>query len=133
MELRELKLKNRKTCDCGHEFSNADIQPPIIINKDHKFYGGRVEYYVKSKCPKCGEEVYLLLEAYDNKYRVIDIGTEKAAKRGITKEEYDEAIDKEMSENKNEEEIKEVQFKCEKCGREFKSKSGLASHSRKCQ
>lgn len=122
MELRELKLKNRKTCDCGHEFSNADIQPPIIINKDHKFYGGRVEYYVKSKCPKCNAEVYLLLEAYDNKYRVIDIGVEKetAAKKEIVKEEIKE-------------EIKSEGFICEKCGREFKSKSGLASHSRKCQ
>ena len=42
MNIRELKLRNKKVCDCGHEFSNDDIQPPIIKNEDHRFYGGRI-------------------------------------------------------------------------------------------
>ena len=132
MELRDLALMNRKTCTCGHEFSNADIQPPIIINKDYRFYGGRVEYYMKTKCPKCGKEVYLLLEAYDNKYRVIDIGIDPNAAYEVVEEpkiQEDVVIEEQPEESK---EIPEG-FICDKCGREFKSKSGLTSHQRKCK
>lgn len=113
MNIRELKLRNKKICDCGHEFSNADIQPPIIKNTDYRFYGGRVEYYTKVKCKECGKEVYLFLESYDNKYRVIDTAEE-------IKEETAEV---KVQDN----------YKCDKCGRDFKNKQGLSAHSRKCQ
>lgn len=130
MELRDLILKHRKTCDCGHEFSNQDIQPPIIMNKDYKYYGGRVECYVKTKCPNCGQEVYILLESYDNKYRVIDIAEDpnkpEAIEEPIVEEKQEETIEK------TQEEIQEG-FICDNCGREFKSKSGLTSHKRKCK
>ena len=129
MDLRALKLRNRKTCDCGHEFTNQDVRPPIIINKDYRYYGGRVECYTKAICPKCGQEVYLLLESYDNRYRVIDIGTDS---KPIIFEEPIQEVPKEESKEEMQEVKEETQFKCEKCGREFKSKSGLASHSRKC-
>lgn len=116
MNIRELKLRNKKVCDCGHEFSNDDIQPPIIKNEDHRFYGGRVEYYTKVKCKECGKEVYLFLEAYDNKYRVID-----------TAEGEQEVMEADTTVEMQEE------YKCEKCDRVFKNKQGLSAHSRKCQ
>ena len=121
MNLRELKLIGRKGC-CNHIFTAKDITS-IHTNTDYHFYGGRVEYYSIARCPKCGQEVVLLLEAYDNSYRVVDIAIEKYNKKPkieiITKQEL-------ASKESN-------KLICPKCKREFKSKSGLTSHMRKCQ
>ena len=113
LRIRDLKLRNKKECDCGHEFSNADIKPPIVKNTDYRFYGGRIEYYTKTQCPKCKKEIYLFLEAYDNKYLVIDTAEEKCTNK-TTKIEGNKYI-------------------CDKCRKEFKNKRGLTAHKRKCQ
>lgn len=134
MDLRALKLRNRKTCDCGHEFTNQDVKPPIVMNKDYRYYGGRVECYTRAICPECGQEYYLLLESYDNKYRVIDIAADSNKPEVIEKPQEEQIIEEKQEETSEEiqEEIQEG-FICDNCGREFKSKSGLASHKRKCK
>lgn len=109
MNLRELTVKNTKKCDCGYEFSVKDITT-LEKNNDYRFYGGRVEYYTKTKCPRCNKEVILFLEAYDNSYRVIDI-----AENG----------------NIDENEVVEDNI-CPNCKRSFKNQSGLRLHQRKC-
>ena len=109
MDLRELIVKNSKKCDCGYEFSIKDIKE-LEKNNDYRYYGGRVEYYTKTKCPKCNKEVILYLEAYDNSYRVIDIAENKNTE----------------PENTNNEII------CPNCKRSFKSQSGLRLHQKSC-
>ena len=146
MNLRELKLLNSKTC-CGYEFTANDITK-IEINKDYKFYGGRVQYYTITKCPKCHKEVVLLLEAYDNSYRVIDIAiakeiTEsKAIKRieEISKEWKGKDITGTVEMSAKDEELAEViseaikeKFICPNCNREFKTKAGLGKHIKSCK
>lgn len=109
MNLRELIVKNSKKCDCGYEFSVKDITK-LEKNQDYRYYGGRVEYYTKTKCPKCNKEVILYLEAYDNSYRVIDIAENKNTG---TKEQSNEII-------------------CPNCQRSFKNQSGLRLHQKSC-
>ena len=123
MLLREMKLRNSNKCNCGHEFSHKDIKPPIIQNTDYNFYGGRVKYYIKTKCPKCKKEVYLLLENYNNRdgYKVIDVAE-------------DEQINTEVNSYKKIEESGNTeQFICDKCGKVCANKAGLTAHKRKCK
>ena len=119
VNLRELKLKGKIICDCGHVFT-ADNITELVQNNDYQFYGGRVAYYSKAKCPNCKKEVVLLLESYDCSYRVIDIGEE------IKHTEFEEEI-----ENEKQEEISN-EIICPKCKRAFKTKSGLKIHEKSC-
>lgn len=114
MKLRELIVKNTKKCDCGYEFSIKDITT-LEKNNDYRYYGGRVEYYTKAKCPRCNKEVILFLEAYNNSYRVIDIAEVKNTSIKEIKEK--EVIEGNI---------------CSNCKRSFKSQSGLRLHQRKC-
>ena len=125
MNLRELKLLNSKTC-CGYEFTANDITK-IEINKDYKFYGGRVQYYTVTQCPKCHKEVVLMLEAYDNSYRVIDIGLTGR------KEEVEEAKEIVVQHTAIEEKPVEEKFICPNCNKEFKTKAGLGKHIKSCK
>lgn len=122
--LRELKLRNSKECSCGHEFTANDIVE-LIKNNDYQFYGGRVAFYSKVECPNCHQKVVLLLEPYDNSYRIIDIGEEL-----IEETQYIE------NENSSDNTIDTIEisggFVCEKCGRDFKSKAGLTAHQKSC-
>ena len=129
MDLRKLKLLNKKTC-CGYEFTAKDITS-LFKNDDYRFYGGRIEYYSTAKCPKCGQEVVLLLEAYDNSYRIVDIGinTKITASQAIT------MIDKAVKELTKKDEIMPsmVSFVCPNCKKEFKTKAGLGKHIKSCK
>lgn len=119
MELRNLKLLNSKKCPCGYEFTIKDITK-IEVNTDYRFYGGRIQYYSIAKCPECKQEVVLLLEAYDNSYRIVDIGIDTIV------DEQDEEVVEEVTEQVEEKNV------CAKCNREFKSKAALTNHAKKC-
>lgn len=117
VDLRELKLRNSKTCQCGHEFTANDIVE-LISNKDYQFYGGRVSFYSRVTCPKCSKEQVILLEPYNNTYRVIDIG-----------ELQDEMLANTEKDNVEHDDT----LRCSKCNREFKSIQGLRMHQKSCQ
>lgn len=82
VNLRELKLLGEKVCNCGYEFTANDISN-LVKNEDYQFYGGRVNYYSEIECPNCHNKQILLLEAYNNSYRVIDIGEIPETASGI--------------------------------------------------
>lgn len=111
VNLRDLKLRNDKKCMCGYEFTANDILE-LISNKDYQFYGGRVTFYSRVVCPKCNKEEVILLEPYNNTYRVIDIG------------EFQENIEETQNDNG---------LTCPKCNRTFKSVQGFKMHQKTCQ
>lgn len=121
VNLRELKLRNKTDCSCGHLFVANDISM-LTKNIDFQFYGGRVGYYSELQCPDCKKEVVLLLEPYNCSYRIIDVG-ELPQKSN----EFSQKI----SQNGNDIEKTRV-FKCVKCQREFKTPQGLIAHQRSC-
>lgn len=116
LDLRELKLKNETRCECGHEFAVGDIFK-LERNTDHQFYGGRIDFYTKTRCPECGKEVVLLLQAYNNSYKVIDVCE--------LNESPCESNESSCKSNEN-------ACICEKCGNTFKSIQGLRKHQKKC-
>lgn len=122
VNLRALKLKGKTICDCGHEFKANDITN-LIKNNDYQYYGGRVECYSEIKCPDCKKDLVILLEPYNNSYRVIDVGT--IIDVGIS---GDGIIIKEGIDN-----LETNEFVCDKCHRTFKSKSGLSIHQKSCK
>lgn len=145
MDLNKFRIKNSTKCDCGHEFTIMDAKE-LEKNNDYHYYGGRVEKYSKVRCPKCGKIYLLFIEAINNGYRVFDIAESKAVqvvKPLVKKVMQDAKTTTNASKNKQdaavpvttpkEDLIKVVDgFICNKCGRVFKSKSGLSSHQRKC-
>lgn len=116
VNLRKLKLKGKTICDCGHEFKANDITN-LIKNNDYQYYGGRVECYSEIKCPDCKKDLVILLEPYNNSYRVIDIGI----------------LEDEVTTNKDINNLETDEFVCDKCHRTFKSKSGLSIHQKACK
>lgn len=114
MNLRDLKIRNSKICDCGYEFSAKEIKK-LEKNNDYRYYGGRVQYYTEATCPKCKKNVILYLEAYNNSYRIIDIAEIEAT---IKNEETDKTSN---------------EFICPNCKKSFKNKAGLSVHLRSCK
>lgn len=113
MNVSELKVKNTTICECAYDFCNKDIER-IERNEDTRFYGGRITHYSKSKCPKCSKDVILLLKAENNTYTIVDIAEINTKMKNETNNDVNS------------------RFICSKCKNEFKSKSGLAMHQKKC-
>ena len=136
LELNKLKLKGRTKCDCGYEFTSKDITN-LIKNEDVHYYGGRVEYYCIAICTNCKKEMILMLESYDNTYRIIDIAEniqnvskiEKLSQNNTKNVIKDTESD---SKNVKVQKTNENVVICENCGRTFKSFAGLSSHLKKC-
>ena len=134
VNLRELLLKGRTTCDCGHTFIANDIKG-LMQNKDYQFYGGRVAYYSETICPDCKKECVILLEPYNSTYRVIDIGIDPNKKEIIVEEQKTEQVNTEVNsfeQVEEKEEKKSNEFICPNCKKVLKSKSGLTNHKKSC-
>lgn len=122
MELYKIKVKNKNQCECGHVFTIEERTSDMIKNEDYHFYGGRAEYFANAKCPECGEEYILIIESANNGYKVFDISDKEKQEAEVGPIANNEGSETEVSD----------EFKCEKCNRTFKNKSGLSSHKRKC-
>ena len=66
--------QNLKTtvCDCGEKLSVKNITSPIVKNKVHGFYGGRVTHFAKTTC-QCGKCYKLYLRPFGGSWEVIDM------------------------------------------------------------
>ena len=145
MELSKYRIKNSTKCSCGHEFSIMDAKG-MIANNDYHYYGGRVERYSIVTCPKCGKTYALFIEAVNNGYRVFDIAEDTTKKPVIVKKAVPQDANKAKNAPKKPQDasmpVTETKLvknnpgdnscQCKKCGRIFKSVSGLRSHERKC-
>lgn len=134
MDFKKYKIKNSTKCNCGREFTIMDAKE-IVKNNDYHYYGGRVEQYSVVKCPKCGREHVLFIEAVNNGYRVFDIAEGAKTIKNAPKEKQDALVRTTQEDKSNEQVETQVEGNttiCKKCGRTFKSVSGLRSHERKC-
>ena len=70
-------------CECGHEFGNLDIKPPLKPVLKHGFYGGRVKRLCDAVCPKCKKAYVLYLKQARGGWEVIDMeeGEDKKPKQ----------------------------------------------------
>lgn len=109
MNLQDYTIKNTTKCDCGHEFTLQDIDGLKRIDDD-KFYGGAVKHLSDIKCPECKKETLLFLKQKGQTWKIIGIAQ------------------KDTTIANNSENISNKEFICDKCGKAFKSKSGLSSH-----
>ena len=149
MDLQDYKIKNSTTCDCGYEFTIRDMTELKRIN-DNKFYGGNIKHVSETMCPLCLRKTLLLLKQVGQTYKVVDI----AQKDRPTIEAKTIAIDENASAitehsiygqgakiintqeqtqiNSNEFNTDSNEFICQNCKRVFKTKQGLAVHSKTC-
>ena len=133
VNLRELKLRNKTTCSCGHQFIANDILS-LYTNTDYQFYGGRVKYYSEVHCPECDKDVVILLEPYNCSYRIIDIGefSQKSDHfEGISSQNRKD-LQKTNAVQVKENIENQKNFQCAKCKREFKTPQALIAHQRSC-
>ena len=129
MQLNKLKLRSTTKCDCGHVFSIVDATD-FTKNNDYHFYGGRAEFVANAICPHCKKEYVLMIEAVNNGFRVFDIAEDARAKKNVSKKKQDAPVH--VSKPVELEQKVDDACTCKKCGRIFKSVSGLRSHERKC-
>ena len=131
MDLQNYKIKNSTTCDCVYEFTIRDMTELKRID-DNKFYGGNVKHVSETTCPLCLRKTLLLLKQVGQTYKVIDI----AQKDRPIIETKTIVIDNEGVEqtqiNSNEPNISNNEFICQNCKKVFKTKQGLAVHSKTC-
>ena len=131
MDLQNYKIKNSTTCDCGYEFTIRDMTELKRID-DNKFYGGNVKHVSETTCPLCLRKTLLLLKQVGQTYKVIDI----AQKDRPIIETKIIVIDNEGVEqtqiNSNEFNVANSEFICPNCKKVFKTKQGLAVHSKTC-
>lgn len=123
MDLQDYKIKNSTTCDCGYEFTIRDMTELKRIN-DNKFYGGNIKHVSETMCPLCLRKTLLLLKQVGQTYKVIDIAQKD---KQIVKNNV-----KQMKIDSNEFNTDNNELICQNCKRVFKTKQGLAVHSKTC-
>lgn len=126
MDLQDYKIKNSTKCDCGYEFTIHDLTELKRIN-DNKFYGGNIKHVSETHCPLCLRKTLLLLKQVGQTYKVIDIAQkDRVIKTENTDTTERTQISSETINDTNNELI------CPNCKRVFKTKQGLAVHSKTC-
>lgn len=123
MDLQEYKIKNSIKCDCGYEFTIRDMTELKRIN-DNKFYGGNIKHISETHCPICLRETILLLKQVGQTYKVIDIAQKD---KQIFKDNAEQ-----MKVDSNESNTDSNERTCPNCKKVFKTKQGLAVHSKTC-
>lgn len=142
MNLQDYKIKNSTTCECGYEFTIKNLTKLEKIKQDG-FYGGIVKHFSNCNCPNCKKDTILFLKQVGQTYVVKDIAqkeTEEIAEEVVEEEVvggFEESVEETPTEettvNSNEENINSNEFICPTCKNTFKSKSGLAIHSKTCK
>ena len=135
MDLQDYKIKNSTTCDCGYEFTIRDLTELKRIN-DSKFYGGNIKHVSETHCPLCLRKTLLLLKQVGQTYKIIDIAQKDIATSvEQTKVSNVMNIDTTEPTQIGRETINDTnnELICPNCKRVFKSKQGLAAHSRTCR
>lgn len=127
MDLQDYKIKNSTTCDCGYEFTIHNLTELKRIN-DSKFYGGNVKHVSETTCPQCLRKTLLLLKQVGQTYKVMDIAQKDRQTKSVNIDntEHTQISSETINDTNNE-------FICPSCKRVFKSKQGLAAHSRTCR
>jgi hypothetical protein len=75
---------------CTHEFTAADIKPPIMTQKqafgtyDGNLYGGNAQRFAKAVCPDCERSYLLWLQPKGGSYRVLTISVIESEKPAET-------------------------------------------------
>ena len=143
MNLQDYKIRNSTTCECGYEFTIKNLTKLEKIKQDG-FYGGIVKHFSNCNCPNCKKDTILFLKQVGQTYVVKDIAqketeeiaeevVEESAVVGGLEESVEETATEETTVNSNEENINSNEFICPTCKNTFKSKSGLAIHSKTCK
>ena len=131
MDLQDYKIKNNTKCDCGYEFTIHNLTELKRIN-DEKFYGGNVKHVSETTCPLCLRKTLLLLKQVGQTYKVMDI----AQKDKPVVEAKTITIDSNGTEqtqiDSDESNTISNELTCQNCKRVFKTKQGLAIHSKTC-
>ena len=122
--MEDYKLKNKKFCDCGYEFTIKDLTQLKRINEF--IYGGTVKHISYTKCPKCKKETVLLLKQDGQTYKIIDIAQKDINTEVQNKEELQKQTEKAYIDDK----IENKEFICNVCKKAFKNGSGLKLHLR---
>ena len=145
MDLQDYKIKNSTKCDCGYEFTIRDLTDLKRVN-DSKFYGGNIKHVSETHCPECLRKTLLLLKQVGQTYKVIDIAqkdrsTVEVKKISINEDGIKPTQDTNVAHtstleqiqiNSNEFHADSTEIMCPNCKRVFKSKQGLAVHSKTC-
>ena len=145
MDLQDYKIKNSTKCDCGYEFTIRDLTDLKRVN-DSKFYGGNIKHVSETHCPECLRKTLLLLKQVGQTYKVIDIAQKDRSTVEVKKISINEDGIKPTQEtnvantstleqiqiNSNEFNADSNEIMCPNCKRVFKSKQGLAVHSKTC-
>lgn len=124
-----MNLKTTK-CECGHEFTARDINPPFT-SPPIGFYGGRVKRFCAAEC-KCGRTYKLYVNPEGHSWSVLDM--ERTDTNNIEQVEpfVDEVEPTEPFVDDEPIEPKET-LECKYCGKVCASRSGLNSHERHCK
>lgn len=137
MDLQDYKVENSTKCDCGYEFTIKDMTELKRIN-DSKFYGGNIKHVSETHCPLCLRKTLLLLKQVGQTYKVIDIAQKDRPvieAKTIAIDENSKEIDNDNEQTQislDESDTNNNDYLCSNCKRVFKSKQGLAAHSRTC-
>lgn len=137
MNLQDYKIRNSTTCECGYEFTIKNLTKLEKIKQDG-FYGGIVKHFSNCNCPNCKKDTILFLKQVGQTYVVKDIAQKETEKieeiiEEVVEESTEEITTEETTDNSNEEKINSNEFICPTCKNTFKSKSGLAIHSKTCK
>lgn len=146
MNLQDYKIRNSTNCECGYEFTIKNLTKLEKIKQDG-FYGGIVKHFSNCNCPNCKKDTILFLKQVGQTYVVKDIAqketekteeiieevVEESAEAEGLEESTEEITTEETTVNSNEENINSNEFICPTCKNTFKSKSGLAIHSKTCK
>lgn len=100
------------TCECGHQFTAKDINPPFTL-PPIGFYGGVVKRFCLATC-KCGKQYKLYISPKSHSWEVIDM------------ESTDPTTDKEVD-------APTTELACKYCGKICKGPVGLRSHEKACK
>lgn len=132
MDLQEYKIKNSTICDCGYEFTIHNLTELKRIN-DTKFYGGNIKHVSETRCPLCLRKTLLLLKQVGQTYKVIDIAQKDRPIIESKTLTIDENGTEQTQINFNESNITNNELICQNCKKVFKTKQGLAVHSKTCE
>lgn len=131
MDLQEYKIKNSTKCDCGYEFTIHNLTELKRIN-DTKFYGGNIKHVSETRCPLCLRKTLLLLKQVGQTYKVIDIAQKDRPIIESKTLTIDENSTEQTQIDFNEFNTTNNELICPNCKRVFKTKQGLAVHSKSC-
>lgn len=132
MDLQEYKIKNSTICDCGYEFTIHNLTELKRIN-DTKFYGGNIKHVSETRCPLCLRKTLLLLKQVGQTYKVIDIAQKDRPIIESKTLTIDENGTEQTQINFNESNTTNNELICQNCKKVFKTKQGLAVHSKTCE